>query len=253
MRTPLIAAVLIMSTLPLEAAQRVETELVPVEVEQVAEFSHPWGMTMLPSGDILVTERDGRLWRVSPGGIKTEIAGVPAVAAIGQGGLLDIAADPEFVENARVFFTYSQPGPGGAGTALASATLDGDRLEQLRILFSMNRKTGQGRHFGSRIVFAPDDTLFVTTGDRGDGGRAQDPFDHAGSVMSACSATVRCLRAIPSLTVGPVRRKSGRSVTAIYRAPPLIPIAANCSPSNTARAAATRLMRPSRVATMAGR
>lgn len=183
MRILLAAASLIVLVLPIEAAQRFETELLPVEAEPVAEFSHPWGMTMLPSGDFLVTERDGRLWRLSAGGAKTEIDGLPDVAARGQGGLLDVAADPQFAENNRIFFTFSEPGRGGSGTALASATLDGDRLDQLRILFSMNRKTRQSRHYGSRIVFAPNDTLFVTTGDRGDRPRAQDPFDHAGSII----------------------------------------------------------------------
>lgn len=168
---------------PLQAAQRLESELVSVEAEHVAQFSHPWGMTMLPSGDILVTERDGRLWRVAGSGTKTEISGLPAVAAFGQGGLLDVAADPQFEKNSRIFFTYSEPGSGGAGTALASARLKGNRLEQVRVLFSMNRKTRRGQHFGSRIVFGREDTVFITIGDRGDGPRAQDRFDHAGSVI----------------------------------------------------------------------
>jgi len=169
--------------LPLQAAQEFETKLLTIKAEPVMEFSHPWGMTMLPSGDILVTERRGRLWRVSGDGAKIEITGLPKVAVMGQGGLLDVAADPEFEETGRIFFTFSEPGSGGAGTALASAKLNGDQLEQVRILFSMNRKTGQSRHFGSRIVFGRDDTVFITTGDRGDGPRAQDQFDHAGSVI----------------------------------------------------------------------
>jgi len=168
---------------PLQAAQRFETELVNIEAEQVAQFSHPWGMTMLPSGDILVTEQRGRLWRVSDSGTKTEVSGLPQVTAVGQGGLLDVAADPKFKGNSRIFFTYSEPGSSGAGTALASANLNGNRLEKIRVLFTMNRKTRRGQHFGSRIVFGPGDTVFVTIGDRGDGSRAQDRFDHAGAVI----------------------------------------------------------------------
>ena len=182
MRIFLTAAVIALA-LPLQAAERFQTDLVPVEVEMVAALAHPWGMAMLPSGDILVTEREGRLWRVSPNGAKTEVAGVPRVAASGQGGLLDVAVDPQFADNSRIYFTFSEPGRAGAGTALASATLNGDRLDQVGVLFSMNRKTGTRKHFGSRIVFGPNDTVFVTTGDRGDGDRAQDPFDHAGSVV----------------------------------------------------------------------
>lgn len=162
---------------------RHETALVAVETRTVAEFSHPWGMTMLPDGSILVTERDGRLWRVAEDGAKSEISGLPQIAAFGQGGLLDIAADPDFANNNTIWFSFSEPGPGGAGTALASARLEGSRLADVKTVFSMNRKTGRGQHFGSRIVFARDGTIFLTVGDRGDMNRAQDAFDHAGSVI----------------------------------------------------------------------
>lgn len=167
---------------PSELAQRIETDRLSVKTESVAAFSHPWGMTMLPSGEILVTERRGRLWRVSADGTRTEIGNLPEIAAVGQGGLLDIAADPQFTDNRRIFFTYAEPGPGGAGTALASAILDGDRLEQVRVLLAM-RKTELQQHFGSRIAFGHDGTIFMTTGDRGERNRAQDPFDLAGSVI----------------------------------------------------------------------
>ena len=164
-------------------AERIETALVAVEATVVGEFSHPWGMAMLPDGAILVTERDGKLWKVAASGARSEISGLPEIAAFGQGGLLDVAIDPDFASNQTIWFSFSEPGPGGAGTALASARLDGNRLRGVKTVFSMNRKTGRGQHFGSRIVFARDGTVFLTIGDRGQMNRAQDPFDHAGSVI----------------------------------------------------------------------
>lgn len=179
----LCALTLVMLTQTGFARQIVETDLIRVEVEALAGFNHPWGMAMLPNGDILVTERRGKLWRVDANGKKREITGLPKIGAVGQGGLLDIAADPDFDKTGRVFFTFSEPGKGGVGTALASAQFEGMHLKNLKILFSMERKTSSGHHFGSRIVFGEDDTIFVTTGDRGERDRAQDRFDHAGSVI----------------------------------------------------------------------
>ncbi len=166
-------------------AQTFATSHGPVQVETLAEgIDHPWGAAQLPDGTFLVTERRGRLLHVA-NGKQTALAGVPQVAATGQGGLLDIAADEDFAQTRRVWFTYSEPGDGGQGTALATATVSADhtRLEGVEVLFSMNKKTRTGHHFGSRVVLAPDGKLFVTTGDRGDGNRSQDFFDHAGAVI----------------------------------------------------------------------
>ncbi len=158
-------------------------------VEQVVgDLSYPWGFDFLPDGSLLVNEVDGRMLLVSPDGdSRIEVAGVPEVRASGQGGLLDLVVAPDYGETGTVYFTFSEPGQGGAGTAAARARLvvaDGAaRLEDVKVLASMNRKTSGGRHFGSRIVPAPDGTLFVTLGDRGEQDRAQDPQDHAGSVL----------------------------------------------------------------------
>lgn len=147
----------------------------------------PWGMAFLPDGSILVTERDGYLRRISDGIISKPFDGVPDVAASGQGGLLDIALDPDFSVTQQIFMTFSEPSATGlwASTAVMRAKLDlaGERLVDVRVIFSANNKSLGGRHFGSRLRFAEDGTMFVTLGDRGTQMRAQDPFDHAGSVI----------------------------------------------------------------------
>jgi glucose/arabinose dehydrogenase len=148
---------------------------------------NPWGLDFLPDGDVIVTERPGRMRLLSDGALSEPIAGVPKVAARGQGGLLDVAVSPNFTTDGSVFFSYSEPGNGGAGTAVARARLVREggaaRLEEVETIFSMAKKTRVTRHFGSRLVFAPDGTLFITTGDRGEGERAQDMRDQAGAVL----------------------------------------------------------------------
>ncbi len=153
----------------------------------VGGLSHPWGLAFLPDGNAIVTERPGRIRIVSEGQLSEPLAGVPNVMASGQGGLLDIAVSPDFESDGLVFFSYSQPGNGGSGTAVSRARLvldDGaPRLDAVETIFSMNRKTPAGHHFGSRLVFGPDGNLFITTGDRGQGERSQDMQDHAGAVI----------------------------------------------------------------------
>ncbi|WP_421723141.1 PQQ-dependent sugar dehydrogenase [Bauldia sp.] len=147
----------------------------------------PWGMAFLPDGSILVTELPGNIRRIVDGVVSAPFAGVPEVGYVGQGGLLDIALDPDFAETQTIFFSYAQPSDRGRsyGTAVARARIDLDagRLEDVQTIFTSNEESSGGRHFGSRIRFAPDKTLFVTIGDRGTQMRAQDPFDHAGSVV----------------------------------------------------------------------
>ncbi|MBL8577066.1 MAG: PQQ-dependent sugar dehydrogenase [Mesorhizobium sp.] len=170
-------------------AQTFQTDTVPIEAEVIANgLRNPWGMDFLPDGSAIITERTGQIRILSPGGdLSQPVAGVPDVVARGQGGLLDIVASPDFASSNLVFFSFSEPGSGGAGTAVARATLvrDGDqsRLQDVEVIFSMARKTGETRHFGSRLVVAPDGTLFITTGDRGERDRAQDMQDHAGAVI----------------------------------------------------------------------
>jgi len=141
-----------------------------VTVETVTEgLAHPWGAAMLPGGQFLVTERPGRLRRVGrDGGLSAPIAGTPSVLAEGQGGLLDVALDPDFATNAFVYLTFSEPGSevGTASTAVGRGRLVGDRLEEFTVLYRQFPKVRSGGHYGSRIVFGPDGTMWVTAGDR---------------------------------------------------------------------------------------
>jgi glucose/arabinose dehydrogenase len=168
-------------------AQTFRTEKHEVRVVTVAKgLENPWGLAFLPDGRILVTERPGRLRLVAPDGrLSAPIAGVPAVYARGQGGLLDVTLHPDFARNRLVYFTYAEPGPGGGGTAAAFARLsdDGTRLENLRVIFRMQPKTEGGLHFGSRIVFARDGRVFITIAERGQMNLAQDIAVNRGQVI----------------------------------------------------------------------
>ena len=143
----------------------------PVRVQTVAGgLEHPWGLAFLPDGRMLVTERPGRLRIVGRDGRLSEpLAGVPQVLARGQGGLLDVALDPRFADNRLVYLSYAEPGEGGtAGTAVARGRLGEGRLEDVRVIYRQQPKVVGSNHFGSRLVFARDGTLFVTQGDRYD-------------------------------------------------------------------------------------
>ncbi len=149
-------------------------------------LERPWGLDVLPDGRMLVTERPGRLWLLSAdGSSRSEIGGVPSVAASGQGGLLDVAVSPTFASDAHVFLTYAKPGstPGTASTAVARAVLQDGALTGVTDLLIQSPATSATVHYGSRLAFAPDGDLFVTFGDRGNPPRAQDPSDLAGKVV----------------------------------------------------------------------
>jgi glucose/arabinose dehydrogenase len=135
---------------------------------------------------MLVTERPGRLRVVgADGSISAPLAGVPPVYAKGQGGLLDVALDPRFTENHLVYLSYAEPGEGGtAGTAVARARLAGAGLDDVRVIYRQEPKVRSSAHFGSRLVFARDGTLFVTQGERFDyRAQAQDLSSDLGKVV----------------------------------------------------------------------
>ncbi len=130
-------------------------------------LDRPWAVEPLPGGDLLVTEKAGRMRVVSAAGkIGAPIAGVPAVDAAGQGGLLDVAIDPEFEKNRLVYLSYAEPGKGGAGTAVARGRLGEGRLDEVKVIYRQQPKVEGNGHFGSRLVFSTDGKLFITQGDR---------------------------------------------------------------------------------------
>lgn len=153
-------------------------------VKLVDGLAHPWSLAFLPDGRMLVTERPGRLRVIEHGRLLPQaVAGLPAVAAHGQGGLLDVVPHPQFEDNHWVYLSYAAKGAGGYGTHVGRGKLEGTKLVQWQTLFQLEPKTGAGQHFGSRLVFDRDGHLFITLGDRGDRDRAQDLTDPAGSLL----------------------------------------------------------------------
>ncbi|WP_313616572.1 PQQ-dependent sugar dehydrogenase [Agrobacterium sp.] len=169
-----------------EEVRQEKTERADINVQVLASgLENPWSVEALPDGAYIVTERAGRMRIVKDSKLSAPLGGLPAISAGGQGGLLDIALDPQFDSNRTLYFTASITGDGGRGTAVFRAQLaeDGSRLEGTERIFAMNKFTGTGQHFGSRLAISTDGKLFFGIGDRGNGERAQDPDDHAGSIL----------------------------------------------------------------------
>jgi glucose/arabinose dehydrogenase len=149
----------------------------------VRGLDHPWGLAFLPGGDMLITERPGRLLRIDGKSLqRRSVRGLPAIAAVGQGGLLDVTLHPGFDSNQLIYFSFTGDDD-GVGTEVARGRLAGDALENVEIIFRALPKSGGGRHFGSRLLFDTNGHLLITLGERGDRPRAQDISDHAGSVI----------------------------------------------------------------------
>jgi glucose/arabinose dehydrogenase len=151
----------------------------------VTGLENPWSVAFLPDGRMLVTERAGRMrlvgadFRLDP----KPIEGLPESVERGQGGMFDVALHPQYAQNGWIYWAYNAPGAGGWGTALARGKLQGRRMTEVQVLFSMQPKTRSSQHFGGRIVFDKTGMLYLTLGDRGDKDRAQKLDDHAGSVI----------------------------------------------------------------------
>jgi glucose/arabinose dehydrogenase len=151
-------------------------------------LSSPWGLAFLPDGRMLVTQKGGTMVILGADGApQATLTDLPAVVAAGQGGLLDVALDPDFATDPWVYFTYSEPGTGAeaglAGTAVARGRLVGGALRDVAVIYRQVPKvTGTG-HFGSRIAFRADKTLFVTLGERQKGAPAQDLQSTLGKVI----------------------------------------------------------------------
>jgi len=143
----------------------------------------PWGMTFIDNRTLLVTEKEGNLYRVE---LKTkkknQISGLPKITVRGQGGLLDVALDPDFKSNQFIYLSYGKKVPSGVTTALAKAKLNGNKLENLKDIFVAKTDSNKGVHFGSRITF-DDKYIFLSIGDRGYRHRSQMLDLHNGKII----------------------------------------------------------------------
>ncbi|MCH7398305.1 PQQ-dependent sugar dehydrogenase [Belliella sp. DSM 107340] len=182
----------------------IQTEKAKVKITKiVAGLEHPWAVSWLPDGKMLMTERPGKLYLVDGKKI-TELTGLPKIdtdedqltAPQGgnQGGLLDLVVHPDYAQNGWIYFTYSSPGDDdsvtdgseyGTGTALARAKIDlaNNKLTDVETLYAQVPRTNPGRHYGSRIVFPGDGTVLFSIGDRGLRWNSQDLTDPAGSII----------------------------------------------------------------------
>ena len=185
---PALISALSLTAVPeaLSAADRtIETETGKIKVETLASgLDHPWGMAFLPDGRLLLTERAGQMRIMSPdGSLSAPLSGVPQVVAKGQGGLLDVVLHPAFADSQLIYFAYSEPGDGGAGTAVARARLTDSGLEDVKVIFRQTPKVSGGNHFGGRLAFTPDGKLFVTLGERFKFDPAQKLDNHLGKIV----------------------------------------------------------------------
>ena len=179
---------------PSASAEQTSAPAAPRTAVKVETFAtgleNPWGLQFLPGGRLLVTERPGRLRIVSPEGVLSPpIDGVPKVSATGQGGLLDVALAPDFVDTREIYFSFAEPRDGGVnGTSLARGKLElsdaGGRHVDAKVIFRQQPSYASNHHFGSRLVFARDGTLFLTVGERfALRDQAQNPANHLGKIM----------------------------------------------------------------------
>ena len=187
---------------PAAEASAEQAEVRPFSVAEVARFGAPWAMTFLPGSGVpvtnmaLVTEKTGELWLVDvASGQRQQVSGVPAVKVAGQGGLGDVVAHPDFAANRRIYLSFAEAGPGGAsGAAIGYGTLvfvgppvAGGRvkpsLQDFKVIWRQEPKVSGNGHFSHRIAFAPDGTMFVSSGERQKMEPAQDPNSDLGKII----------------------------------------------------------------------
>jgi glucose/arabinose dehydrogenase len=176
------------------ATKAASTSALPFTVHEVAKFSTPWAMAFLPgsgvrlTGAALLTEKEGKLWLVdTASGKRQAVGGVPEVHVAGQGGLGDVVVHPDFAGNRRVYLSFVEKGAGGSGAALGYGTLEmgkgAPRLTGFRTIWRQSPKVSGNGHFGHRIAFAPDGSIFLSSGDRQKMQPAQDPASDLGKII----------------------------------------------------------------------
>jgi glucose/arabinose dehydrogenase len=175
------------ASLPLPSLPQVyETADLKIRVAKVAEgLANPWSLAWLPNGDLLITERPGRLRVLRNGALDPEpIAGVPAVRVTALGGLLDVLLHPNFAQNQVLYLTYTKGGEGtSATTALARARLEGRSLRDVEEIFVADNWSNSPTNFGGRMVFGRDGKLYLAVGERQEQDRAQNTMLHGGKVL----------------------------------------------------------------------
>jgi glucose/arabinose dehydrogenase len=170
---------------PVEQAPASQQSSVAFRIETVVDgLEHPWDMAFLPDGRLLITERPGRLSLLDPtSNSRVPVTGLPELAAVGQGGLLDVALHPRFAENGWAYLSYSAAGDGGLATHVGRGRLQDGQLSGFQELFRTAPFAEGGQHFGGRLAFDRNGFLFLGLGDRGQRDRAQDLGDPNGSLL----------------------------------------------------------------------
>jgi glucose/arabinose dehydrogenase len=164
----------------------VDTEAARFRVVEVADgLDHPWAMAFLPEGGVLITERPGRLRLVENGRLRAEpVGGVPPVFARDQGGLLDVALDPDFAQSRLIYLSYAHQEDGKTTTRVTRARYAPEGLSGQEVVFEAKPLVRSSKHFGSRLAFGRDGTLYVTVGDRfSEHEEAQSLGSHLGKVL----------------------------------------------------------------------
>ncbi len=166
----------------------------PFAVTVVADFENPWAMAFLPGRGVamtnaaLITDRGGTLWLANAAtGTRTDVTGVPTVAAAGQGGLGDVIVHPDFAGNGMIYLSWVEEGPGGRGAAVGRGrlTINGAaaRLEDFQTIWRATPFVSGNGHFGHRLAFGPDGMLYISTGERQAFDPAQDVRGNLGKIL----------------------------------------------------------------------
>ncbi|MBU1821256.1 MAG: PQQ-dependent sugar dehydrogenase [Bacteroidetes bacterium] len=183
---PGIAALMLLAGPVFAQKSTVQTDAGSIKIETLAEnLKHPWGMAFLPDKRLLVTERTGNLRILDENKKLSEpITGTPRVFDMGQGGLLDVALDPDFAQNSYVYLSFSEPGEDStASTALGRGKLEGNAIKDFEVIFRQEPKVKGPNHFGGRILFSPEGHLVLTLAERFKFDPAQDLSNHLGTIV----------------------------------------------------------------------